>query len=106
MKIPLPTPAARALRKLGQDLSRARRRRRWSQVSFAERCGMSVATLKRLEHGDPGVGLEQLARALHLLGEIVRLESLLDTSEDAIGLALMDEALPRRVRSKRSSGAL
>lgn len=106
MKLPLPTPAERALRQLGQDLSRARRRRRWSQASFAERCGMSVATLKRLERGDPGVGIEQLARALYLLGEIARLEGLLDTSEDAIGLSLMDEALPRRVRSKRSSGAL
>jgi hypothetical protein len=46
-------------------------------------------------------------RALHVFGEIRALEHLLDTSNDVIGLALMDEQLPKRVRRKsRPSGAL
>lgn len=106
MSLPLPVPVVRALARLGEDVSRARRRRQLSQASFAERSGVSVATLKRLERGDPRVGLEQLARALHVLGELERLERLLDTSQDAIGLVLMDERLPQRVRRKRGSGAL
>ena len=48
------------------------------------------------------------ARALHVFGEIQALERLLDTPNDEIGLALMDERLPKRVRSKSgvASGAL
>ncbi len=106
MAFPLPAPAVRALARLGEDLSRARRRRSLSQASVAERAGLSVATLKRLEKGDPGVGLEHLARVLHLLGEVGRLERLVDTGVDEVGLVLMDEQLPQRVRRKRGNRAL
>jgi transcriptional regulator with XRE-family HTH domain len=99
-------PVSRAITKLGRDLSLARRRRRLSQASLAERMGVSLATVKRLENGDPGVAIEAIARALHVLGEIGRIEKLLDTSEDALGLVLMDEQLPQRVRARKSSGAL
>ena len=102
----LPVPARRAIAKLGADISRARRRRRLSQASLAQRSGISVATLKRLENGEPRVALEALARVLQVLGEIDRLAQLLGTEEDQIGLALMDEQLPKRVRRRRSSGAL
>lgn len=106
MGFPLPVPARRAIAKLGADISRARRRRRLSQASLAQRSGISVATLKRLENGEPRVALEALARVLQVLGEIDRLAQLLGTEEDQIGLALMDEQLPKRVRRRRSSGAL
>ena len=106
MPRPSPLPVHRALAKLGADLSRARRRRQFSQASFAERCGISVPTVKRLEKGDPGVGIEYLARALYVLGELPRLETIIDTRDDELGLALMDERLPKRVRSKPGSGAL
>jgi len=48
------------------------------------------------------------ARALHVFGELQALEHLLDTPKDEIGLALMDEQLPKRVRGKSGtpSGAL
>jgi transcriptional regulator with XRE-family HTH domain len=106
MKLPIPMPVSRAITKLGRDLSFARRRRRMSQASFAERMGTSLATLKRLENGDPRVAVETVARALHVLGEINRIDNLLDTSEDAIGLVLMDEQLPKSVRARKSSVGL
>jgi transcriptional regulator with XRE-family HTH domain len=106
MTLPRPIPVDRALAALGTDLSRARRRRRLSQASFAERCGISVATVRRLEKGDPGVAIEHLARALYLLGELPRLEALIDTRDDKLGLALVDEQLPLRVRARPGSGAL
>lgn len=96
----------RAIARLGEDLSRARRRRRLSRASLAERSGVSEATLKRLEKGDGSVALENFARALHVLGELGRLEKLLDSGTDELGLVLMDEQLPKRVRQRRSSGAL
>src|SRR5258708_39495106 len=104
LKLPSARRGCRALPKPGRDLSLARRRRRLSQASLAERMGVSLATVKRLENGDPRVAVETVARALHVLGEVDRIDNLLDTSEDSLGLVLMDEQLPQRVRPKKSSG--
>ncbi len=105
--IPIPLPVARAIRKLGGDISLARRRRHITQASLAERMGASLSTVRRMERGDVRVPIHFFARALHVFGEIQALEHLLDTANDDIGLTLMDEQLPRRVRSRRSTpGAL
>jgi len=102
-------PVERAIRKLGSDLGLARRRRHISQASLAERMGASLSTVRRMEKGDPRVPIHFIARALHVFGEIEALSRLLDTARDDIGLVLMDEKLPRRVRGKRDkskTGAL
>jgi transcriptional regulator with XRE-family HTH domain len=105
--LPLPLPVERAIIKLGSDIGLARRRRRISQISLAERMGASVSTVRRMEKGDVRVPIHFFARALHVFGEIQALENLLDTSRDDIGLTLMDENLPKRVHNKPpSSGAL
>lgn len=107
MESPLALPVDRALSKLGQDLALARRRRSISQASLAERMGASLSTVRRMEKGDPKVPIHFFARALHVFGEIKALENLLDTSQDDIGLILMDEQLPKRVRAKaKTSGAM
>ncbi|MEY4763964.1 MAG: hypothetical protein RI907_637, partial [Pseudomonadota bacterium] len=48
MDLPLPLPVERTLKKLGADLSLARRRRKLTQAMLAERLGTSVATVRRL----------------------------------------------------------
>jgi len=101
----LSLPVARALAKLGADISLARRRRRISQASLAERMGASLSTVRRMEKGDARIPIHFIARALHIFGEIKSLEHLLDTANDDIGLILMDEQLPKRVRSKKRDGA-
>lgn len=104
----IPLPVERALLKLGSDLSLARRRRHISQASLAERMGASLSTVRRMEKGAARVPIHFFARALHVFGELQALEHLLDTPKDEIGLALMDEQLPKRVRAKSGtpSGAL
>jgi transcriptional regulator with XRE-family HTH domain len=103
----LPLPVERAIRKLGSDLSLARRRRHISQASLAERMGASLSTIRRMEKGDARVPIHFFARALHVFGELTALERLLDTAKDDIGLTLMDERLPKRIRAKRNpSGAM
>lgn len=102
--LPMPVPVERAIRKLGQDLSLARRRRHISQASLAERIGASLNTVKRMEKGDPRVPMHFIARSLHVFGDIQRLAQLLDTGEDQIGLALMDEQVPKRIRSRKVTG--
>lgn len=103
----VPPPVERAIRKLGSDISLARRRRHISQASLAERMGASLSTVRRMEQGDVRIPVHFYGRALHVFGEIQALEHLLDTSNDDIGLMLMDEQLPKRVRrNSRPSGAL
>lgn len=107
--VTLPIPVARALVKLGNDLSLARRRRMLTQESMAERIQTSVATLRRLEKGDPRIPIGTIAQAFFVLGELNKITGMLDTASDEIGLTLMNEQLPQRVRGKSrktSSGAL
>jgi len=99
--LPLPLPVERALKKLGGDLSLARRRRNLSQAMLAERIGTSVMTVRRMESGHSGIALQYLARALHVFGELDKLNSMLDSAHDAVGLVLMDERVPKRVRKPR-----
>jgi transcriptional regulator with XRE-family HTH domain len=101
-----PPSVSSTLLKLGEDLSRARRRRRLTRASVAERAGISEATLKRLEKGDGRVALESFTRVLNVLNELHRLRSIIDVVDDELGIQLMDERLPKRVRNRRSSGAL
>ena len=105
---PTPLPVERAIQKLGSDISLARRRRHISQASLAERMAASLSTVRRIEKGDVRVPIHFYARALHIFGEIQALEHLLDSARDEIGLTLMDESLPKRVRNKKTStsGAL
>jgi hypothetical protein len=109
LRDPIPVPVARALKKLGADLALARRRRRLTQASLAERIQTSVATLRRMEHGDERISIGTIAQAFLVLGELDRINGLLDTAADGIGLILMNQQLPQRVRKKRvtpESGAL
>ena len=100
------TPSLRAraeLRKLGEDISIARRRREMTQARLAEGAGVDIGTVRRLEQGHPSVSLGTLAMVLLVLGESGRLSDFLDLAKDDLGLALSIEALPKRVRPKRSS---
>ena len=101
----MPMPVVRALAKLGNDLSLARRRRKLTQASMAERIQTSVATLRRLEKGDPRISIGVIAQAFFVLGELNKITGLLDTATDDIGLSLMNEQLPLRVRAKKSTSS-
>jgi transcriptional regulator with XRE-family HTH domain len=99
----IPLPVTRSLARLGQAMSLARRRRHFSQQDLAERMGASVTTVRRMEAGYPGTALLHFARAMQVFGELGQLDQLLDTPQDTIGLALMDEQLPQRVRKSRKT---
>lgn len=94
----------RELMRLGANLSKARRRRRWSQQDMAQQIGGSVSTVRRMEAGDPGVSVQHLVSALIAFCEIEQLHSLLDSRRDDVGLLLQDEALPQRVRARNPAG--
>jgi transcriptional regulator with XRE-family HTH domain len=93
-----PIPVKRALRKLGQDICDARRRRRIPVEIMAERASISRTTLNKVEKGDPGVSMGIYARVLFVLGMAERLADLADVTSDALGLELEEAQLPQRIR--------
>lgn len=97
----MPLPVERAMRQAGHNLALARRRRHLSQDALAERIGASVNTIRRMEDGHPGTALQHFVRALQVFGELDKFENLMDTAQDSVGLTLMDEKLPQRVRTPR-----
>jgi DNA-binding XRE family transcriptional regulator len=98
----LPIPVLRALRKLGQDVRDARRRRRIPVALMAERASISRTTFNKIEKGDPGVSFGLYATVLFVLGFIERLGDLADPGTDEVGLALEEEHLPQRIRRPRT----
>lgn len=97
----VPIPVGRALRKLGHDIRDARRRRRIPVAILAERASVSRTTLNKVEKGEPGVSMGIYATVLFGLGMIDRLADIADPRHDAVGLALEEENLPKRIRLTR-----
>ncbi|WP_410013124.1 helix-turn-helix transcriptional regulator [Sodalis sp. C49] len=91
-----------ALKKLGRDIQDARKRRRISTSLMAERIGITRATLSRLEAGDAKVSMGSYAIALYVLGKLDQLENIIDRTQDPLGLDLMDDELPVRIRTRRT----
>ena len=57
-----------AARLLGQRVAAARRERRWTLAELAERVGVSVVTVRKVEAGDPTVALGTAFEAATLVG--------------------------------------
>ena len=88
------------LQQIGKNLQVARKRRKISVKQAAERIGISLSSIRRMEHGDPSVRIETYLAAL----EVYQLDQTLrfaDPEDDRIGLALEKQRLPQRIRSKK-----
>ena len=99
----LPIPVTRALRKLGHDIKDARRRRLLPMAIVTQRASISEPTLIRIERGDPKVAISSYATVLFVMGMVDRLADLVDAKNDAVGLQLEEEHLPKRIRTSRKS---
>ncbi|HLN22445.1 MAG TPA: helix-turn-helix domain-containing protein [Patescibacteria group bacterium] len=99
-----PTLAAkRAIRKIGDDLRKARLRRRLPMEVVATRAFVSRGTLARVEKGDPAVSFGIYASVMQALGLIGPLGDVL--ADDPVGAELADEQLPKRVRARKAMPA-
>jgi len=99
-KYKIPTPVSTALRKLGEDMRDARRRRGITMALLAERAGITVVTLSKIEAGRSQTAIGGYASVLFCLGMIERLRDIADGSHDLTGQMLADERLPKRVRTR------
>jgi len=112
----LPPATAAAIEKLGADLAVARLRRKESLKTWAQRMGVSVPTLQRLEAGDPGVGIGIVATALWLIQRDGELRNLAAPEADQgaiemnvreaveLGRARAQASAEARTRTKRAKG--
>ena len=97
--------ASRSLAGLGQNLRQARLSRRFSIAELAARADVSERTLIRLEKGDPGVGIGNLAAVLAALGSPESLAEVMAPENDPVGLARALDAVPKRGRSFKAGRA-
>ncbi len=94
----LSIPTVKALRKMGQDISEARRRRRIATELMSQRAGISRGTLAKIEKGDPTTSIGNYAAVLFVLGMIGRISDLVDANHDLTGRQIDTENLPQRIR--------
>jgi hypothetical protein len=100
-KTSLPLSVRRALKKLGTDISIARKRRRLPMTIVAQRAFIGRNTLTRVERGDAGVSIGIYATVLFVLGLADGLNELADPATDAVGLSLEQHRLPTRIHKER-----
>ncbi|MGH9408889.1 MAG: XRE family transcriptional regulator [Vicinamibacterales bacterium] len=67
----------------------------------AERASIGRSTLNRVEKGDPTVAVGIYATVLFVLGLVDRIGDLADARNDATGLQLEEERLPKRIRTPK-----
>lgn len=90
---------------MGANLKTARKKRRISIADFGDRIGVSKNTVISLEKGEAGVSIGTLAMACLVLGEIERIETLLDAGSDETGLLLDGRTLPKRIDGPRKDSS-
>ena len=98
----LPSKLRRGLKKFGQDIGIARRKRRLTVAMMAERVGVAESTYLRAEKGDPKVAFGVYAMVLFVLGFGDAIAELLDARNDDQGLLLDAERVPKRVRARKT----
>jgi hypothetical protein len=103
----LPPATAGAIEKLGADLAVARLRRKESLRSWAQRLGVTVPTLQRLEAGDPAVGIGIVATALWLIKRDGELRNLAAPEHDqgALEMDVREAEELGRARAQASAEA-
>ncbi|MFB9266998.1 hypothetical protein ACFFWD_28210 [Bradyrhizobium erythrophlei] len=101
----MPLSVRRSIKKLGEDIAHARKKRRLTVEMMLDRTGLSKNTYRRIEAGEPTVAIGAYAMCLLALGNAQIFADLLDQSRDDVGLLLQTERLPKRVRLRKDEAA-
>lgn len=101
MKRKLLIPIKNGLKKLGEDIKKARLRRGLKMVVLADRAGISRETLSKIQKGSPGVSIGNYASVIFGLGLDAKWMNLASIEQDSVGQRIDDERLPKRARDKK-----
>jgi DNA-binding XRE family transcriptional regulator len=100
----LPPQTQNALIALGSHLAVARIRRKESLRTWAQRIGITVPTLRKLESGDPSVSMAAYASALWLMGRDGELARIAEPATDAAAIEL-DVRAAKALGARRATSA-
>ncbi len=89
---------AKSSERIGDHLSTWRRIEGITARELAERAGVSVVTLRRLELGDPSVGFGKVLAVSRVVGILSQVEESFDPASTERGRLRLVESVPRRVR--------
>jgi len=81
---PRPIRTRRAAVQLGAQLAVSRELQRLSVDQLAERASITRGTLRRVENGDPGVGLGEFLTVVRALGQLDALTAALEPGRDDV----------------------
>lgn len=98
MKLSLSPELADIAAIMAHNFREARHVRDWTQAEVAERLQISRVTLKRMESGDPGVGMGSYLRLLDLYGMADHMAQLAAPHTDHEGIRLRNMSFTRASR--------
>jgi len=93
----MPSSIKKELGKLGDDIRKARIRRKLTMKELSSRAFISENTLSSVQKGKASVAIGIYARILSILGINGQIAMLADISSDPISQELEAESLPKRV---------
>lgn len=96
---PTPPPVRRALATMGRHLSDWRRLQGLTAAQVADRAGVSLMTVRRLEDGS-GATLENTLRVARALGILDQLIDAGDPTTTDVGRARVLDMVPQRASSR------
>ncbi len=94
----VPRVLTSALRDMGENLTTWRKLRHITALQLADRAGVSINTVLRLESGKSS-NVESLFRVARALGILDEVNAAFDPFLTDVGRLRADKALPRRVRN-------
>lgn len=89
---------AKSSERIGNHLSTWRRIEGITARELAERAGVSVDTVSRLEHGDPSIGLGKVLAVSRVVGILSEVEESFDPASTERGRLRLVASVPKRVR--------
>ncbi|MDR3360528.1 MAG: helix-turn-helix domain-containing protein [Bifidobacteriaceae bacterium] len=95
---PTSRAAQAAARDIGQQLLTWRKLLDLTADQVAQRAGLARGTVRRVEHGEPGVSFAAVLDVARSLGVLKAIVEATDPYNTDLGRARADQALPRRVR--------
>ena len=84
-----------AMNLLGERLREARLKRNWNQSTAAEKAGLSVSSVKKVEAGSVNITIAAYVAMLDIFGQSTALDQLLAPGTDTIGDALQRDTRQR-----------
>jgi DNA-binding XRE family transcriptional regulator len=101
----VPIPVRHVLRRLGKEMSIARRMQRISKTLMAERAMITINTHSKIEKGDPATSLSAWAQIISILGFCENFAEICDLKNDTAAQILLQSRLPKSSKQRRGNTA-